>query len=199
MNHATPVLSILIPSVPNRLHKTVELFEFLSAQISAISPNPLVEILALTDNKFRTIGEKRQSLVETSIGTHIAFVDDDDKISENYVFQIVHALKSDPDVVTFEQLAFLKGHGSAIIDFDLRHQFDEPWQPSATVRRRPWHLCAWRRSIAIQCHFTSKNYGEDADWVNQANFLASTQIHIPKILHEYHWNQSTSEAPCPLD
>lgn len=197
MNHATPILSILIASVPTRLLQLAELFAKLSAQIAAISPPPLVEILAFTDNKFRTVGEKRQALVDISTGTHLASVDDDDDIADTYIAEIVSALRSDPDVVTFDQLATLTGTGVGIVSFDLTHEFDEQWQPSHIVRRRPWHPCAWRRTIAVQCKFSSKNYGEDADWVDQANLLARTQIHIPKILHYYRHDPTLTEAPNP--
>jgi len=197
MNHATPLLSILIASVPDRLPQLAELIAKLSAQIAAISPPPLVEILAFTDNKFRTIGEKRQALVDISTGTHVAAIDDDDDIADTYIHDITSALRSDPDVVTFDQLATLVGQGVAIVAFDLRHEFDEQWQPSETIRRRPWHPCAWRRSIADQCKFSSKNYGEDADWVDQANHLARTQVHIPKILHHYRHDPTLTAAPAP--
>jgi hypothetical protein len=197
MNHATPLLSILIASVPDRLPQLAELIAKLSAQIAAISPPPLVEILAFTDNKFRTIGEKRQALVDISTGTHVAAIDDDDDIADTYIHDITSALRSDPDVVTFDQLATLVGQGVAIVAFDLRHEFDEQWQPSETIRRRPWHPCAWRRTIADQCKFSSKNYGVDADWVDQANHLARTQVHIPKILHHYRHDPTLTAAPAP--
>ena len=197
MNHATPILSILIASVPTRLPELADLIAHLSSQIAALSPPPLVEILAFTDNKFRTVGEKRQALVDISTGTHVASVDDDDDIADTYIAEIVSALRSDPDVVTFDQLATLTGTGVGIVSFDLTHEFDEQWQPSQIVRRRPWHPCAWRRTIATQCKFSSKNYGEDADWVDQANFLARTQIHIPKILYFYVYDPTLTEAPNP--
>jgi len=197
MNHATPLLSILIASVPDRLAQLAELIAKLSAQIAAISPPPLVEILAFTDNKFRTIGEKRQALVDIATGTHIVFIDDDDTVADTYISEIVSALRSDPDVVTFQQLATLVGQGVAIVDFDLRHQADEVWQPSQTIKRRPWHKCPWRRSLANQCTFPSKNYREDVDWANQINGIASTQIHIPKILYYYVWNAQTTSTPAP--
>jgi hypothetical protein len=197
MNHATPLLSILIASVPARLPQLAELIANLSAQIAAISPPPLVEILAFTDNKFRTIGEKRQALVDISTGTHLVFIDDDDTVADTYISEIVSALRSDPDVVTFEQLATLIGKGVAIVSFDLRHEEDEVWQPSKTIKKRPWHKCPWRRTLATQCIFPAKNYGEDCDWANQINQLARTQIHIPKILYYYTHDPNYTTAPDP--
>jgi glycosyltransferase involved in cell wall biosynthesis len=197
MNHATPILSILIASVPTRLRQLEELFAKLSDQIAAISPPPLVEILAFTDNKFRTVGDKRQALVDISTGTHVVFIDDDDDIADTYIAEIVAALRSDPDVVTFEQLATLIGKGVAIVSFDLRHEVDEVWQPSKTIKRRPWHKCPWRRTLATQCIFPAKNYREDVDWADQINLLARTQIHIPKILYFYVHDPTLTEAPNP--
>jgi hypothetical protein len=197
MNHATPLLSILIVSVPSRLHQLADLIAHLSSQIAAISPPPLVEILAFTDNKFRTIGEKRQALVDISTGTHLVFIDDDDTVADTYISEIVSALRSNPDVVTFEQLATLIGKGVAIVSFDLRHTEDEVWQPSKTIKRRPWHKCPWRRTLATQCTFSAKNYREDVDWADQINLLARTQIHIPKILYFYVYDPKSTTAPAP--
>jgi glycosyltransferase involved in cell wall biosynthesis len=48
-----------------------------------------VEHLILMDNKRRTVGEKRDALLRAAKGNYVAFVDDDDFISPDYVSLIL--------------------------------------------------------------------------------------------------------------
>ena len=48
----TPLLSVLIPSIPSRLRTASHLFDMLAAYSDGLS----VELLMLTDNKQRSIG-----------------------------------------------------------------------------------------------------------------------------------------------
>jgi hypothetical protein len=198
-------LSILTPSVPSRLKQLAELerkSSWQAAQYCAWNRyfDPLVEHLILTDNKQRRVGAKRQDLINLARGEYVAFVDDDDDISDHYVAKILEAIERAPDVVTFQQGCTV-GTESVVhkgtVHFDLNHRIDEPFQPGGITKRRPWHICAWRRSLATQCVFPEINYGEDRIWVDQIVPLAKTQVHIPEILHYYRHSPTTTEAPPP--
>ena len=181
-----PILSILIPSVPSRLWRVNQLIAKLD--------HPQVEVLAFTDNKKRSVGAKRQALLEIARGDYVAFCDDDDTVADEYLAEILPRCESGPDVVTFEQDAEINGvHGRII--FDAACRVDEPWKAGGTARRRPWHVCAWRRSLAMEGVFKFCNYGEDAAWVAQVAPLAKTTLHIPKVLHYYRHSTETTEAP----
>lgn len=183
-----PLLSILIPSVHSRLDMTAALLGKLD--------HPQVEVLAFTDNKRRSVGAKRQGLLDLARGEYVAFVDDDDDISEDYLSELLPRLTSGADVVTFEQDATVNGETGRIV-FDATCPIDEPWQAAKTARRRPWHVCAWRRALAVQGVFTEINYGEDRAWVDQVAPLARNHLHIPKVLHFYRHDEKTTEAPAP--
>jgi len=71
-------LSILIPSIPTRFGRAKALYE----KILALVGDKDIEILMLTDNKKRTIGEKREALKNASNGKYFMFVDDDDDLLE---------------------------------------------------------------------------------------------------------------------
>jgi len=79
------LLSILTPAVPSRLGALDALCSELAAQIGELP----VEHLVLLDNKRRTVGEKRDSLLRIARGDFVAFVDDDDKVSGDYVQAIL--------------------------------------------------------------------------------------------------------------
>ncbi|MDD5351101.1 MAG: glycosyltransferase family A protein [Chthoniobacteraceae bacterium] len=209
------LLSILTPAVPSRLEQIGKLCRELARQIGALP----VEHLVLLDNKRRTIGEKRDALLRLAHGDYVAFVDDDDWIRPDYISSLVSAvsgLKSSvptsasepttpdsrlqttdfPDVITFEQLSVIDGVPGQI-SFRLGNP-NEPFRPAHVTRRNAWHVCAWRRTLAICSSFPASNYGED--WAYAAKLCAIpglTTVHIPRILHEYHHSAETTEAPPP--
>ncbi len=186
------LLSILTPAVPKRMLKLAELCEELQRQIGVFP----VEHLALLDNKKRTVGEKRDALLRAARGKYVAFVDDDDWVSPNYVAEIMGAVASDPDVITFRQVAKVNG-AESVIEFRLGHP-NEPFTPNGITKRNAWHVCAWRRSLAICSSFPSSNYGED--WAFAARLCALPGLreeHVPKALHLYNHSSETTEAPPP--
>ena len=44
------------------------------------------------DNKKRSVGEKRQDLLNLAKGQYLVFIDDDDRISDDYISSIIQAM-----------------------------------------------------------------------------------------------------------
>lgn len=187
-----PLLSILIPSIPSRLAQLGELLTKLQSQIG----EQPVEVLALTDNRIRSVGLKRQALLDIATGRYVAFCDDDDDVSDNYIEALCAGCLRNRDIVSFRQRAVINGV-EGFIDFSLRNKADESWRAGETVRRRPWHVCAWRAEIAREGIFTDKMFGEDADWTDQVVPLAKSESHIDDCLHTYRYDKDLSAAPPP--
>lgn len=61
------LLSILIPSIPHRIDKMKRLFERLQEQIG----DKNIEVLSFLDNKKRSIGLKRDALVQLARGSTV--------------------------------------------------------------------------------------------------------------------------------
>ena len=78
-------LSILILSIPSRNAKMIDLFNKVQAQVGALNERQSVEILVLMDNCSKSIADKRNDLLKASRGKYIAFLDDDDDVSEVYI------------------------------------------------------------------------------------------------------------------
>jgi len=195
-----PLLSILTPAIPERLNKLHRLGELLEPQLSAFPHS--VEWLALVDPRGqRTIGEKRDELVQLARGQFIAFVDDDDFVQPHYVASLVEAISeivanSEPvDVVTFRQEAIWCGLRSEV-RFNLRAG-NEAFQPGGVTQRAAWHVCAWRSTLAKRFHFEASNYGEDWGWARHLNLDARSERHIPDTLHTYVHDPIISAAPAP--
>jgi glycosyltransferase involved in cell wall biosynthesis len=194
------LLSILTASIPERALKLALLSEKLAEQIGDLP----VEHLVFLDNRRRSIGGKRDALLRIARGTFIAYVDDDDTVSPDYVEALVAAIKiaikttmenKQVDVITFAQFARVDEAHAKIV-FGLRQQ-NQPFIPDTEVQRAAWHVCAWRRSVAILSHFPESNYGEDWAFAEPLNRIARASIHLDKVLHYYRFNSATTAAPYP--
>jgi hypothetical protein len=146
------------------------------------------------DNLRRTIGEKRDALLRAAKGNYIAFVDDDDSVSADYVESLLAAMATGPDVITFQQNAVINGVQGQI-EFGLGNP-NEPFKPDGRAKRNAWHVCAWRRSLAILSSFPAINYGEDWQFAEKLCGLKGLRsIHIPRVLHYYSYSDETTLAP----
>jgi glycosyltransferase involved in cell wall biosynthesis len=185
------ILSILTPAVPSRMAQLAKLCDELARQIGGLA----VEHLTLLDNKRRTVGEKRDALLRAARGAYVAFVDDDDWISPDYVAELVKAAKEGPDVITFNQHCTVNA-----VQFEVQFKLGNPNEAPngvSTIKRNAWHVCAWRRTLAIQSRFPANSFGEDWAFAEPLCRIAKTEIHIQKVLHFYRHSAETTEAPAP--
>lgn len=181
-------LSILVPTVTTRIDQREKLLAKLCAQ-AAGKP---VEILSLIDNRQRSIGMKRQALLDIARGEYIAFCDDDDDISDDYISSLLAEIEVGADCITFEQHTVWNDAHSHIV-FGLNNK-DEELKHGGTTLRGPWHVCAWRREKVAGCLFLDANWGEDFIWSIQARRKVHDATHIPRVLHFYTHTDTASLA-----
>ena len=185
--------SILIPSIPERYHTAQGLlFSLLESQ--SIARMQDVELLVLMDNKRRSVGAKRNALLEMAQGEYVSFIDDDDEVATDYVQKIYRLIaktrkeETPADVICFPQRATLVKQGVVHeCSYSLAH-----WKDREPDKRRqlaptdkpntlawsgpPAHTMVWRREIAQSAKFPEKNFGEDVDWVDAVCEKAKTEI-----------------------
>lgn len=191
-----PLLSILTPTVftPERIAACTRLREEVERQIEREGVEGRVEHLVLGDNRARSIGLKRQALVQSARGQFVAFCDDDDFILPDYLHHIMKVIQAGSvDVVTFRQEAIVNEQSSTVI-FRLG-QGDGPFVPGGETLRDAWHVCAWRRALIGECRFPDRNYGEDQSWSVQARARVRREVHIPHVLHRYEHSTAGTLAP----
>jgi len=187
------ILSILTPAVPSRFSRLEKLCSEVERQIGSLP----VEHLVLLDNKKRTVGAKRDALLRAARGQYVAFVDDDDAITPDYVESLVKAAGSNPDVITFKQHCSVNGQ-IGTVEFKLGNP-NEGFKPGGITKRNAWHVCAWRRALATMSHFTDKNYGEDWDFAAPLCAIPNLhEVHLDMTLHHYIHSLATTEAPPPV-
>lgn len=194
LNSNLPYLSILTPSIPSRIGTSLKkLIDKIDQQIKQHNLEKKVEHLILVDNKVRTVGRKRDNLVQSAVGQFVAFVDDDDDISNDYVIELVNAIKDNPDVdvITFKQHCFIEDNPKSVVVFGLQNE-NESYLPNTIFKRKPYHVCAWNRRLAQKYRVPSNNICEDFGWVSQLWREAKTEFFIDKPLHAYIHNEANT-------
>lgn len=87
-------LSILIPVLlPRDQESYGRLVEALQRQYSGLD----VEVWTDKDYGEKSIGEKRNSLLEKANGRYVCFIDADDEVSDKYIPTILKAIETNPD------------------------------------------------------------------------------------------------------
>jgi hypothetical protein len=179
-----PQLSILIPSVPSRTSKMIALMDKLQILIG----DKNIEILCLIDNKTKSIGEKRDNLVQASTGKYIVFLDDDDDITHlNSVYSATHF---NFDVITFKSQRINADGSISTRTRNLKLSMDTKSNENeleSDFQTRLLHNCAWHNKFK-KFHFPFVNEGEDIGWEKQFQNLVQTEYFVNEVIYKYNAN-----------
>ena len=185
-----PKFSILILTLHSRISMFDTLLEELTSQINKYDGK--CEILWELDNGERTTGEKRNSLLDRASGEYVAFFDDDDWPSPNYVSSIMTAIKSKPDCCSLLGEMTTNGMNPEIFEHSLRYN---EWRTNSgspvKYERNPNHINTVKASIAKTIKFPAINHGEDRSWSDKlaASGLLKTEATIPNVIYYYQYIQ----------
>lgn len=178
----------MIPTIPKRK----ELFEKLWVELlkQKAPYDEEVELISW-DAERPTIGAKRNALLGWAKGKFVAFIDDDDRVSANYIDLIMEGIKKDVDCCSLKGVITTDGKMPEVFEHSLRYK---EWRTVPAVElkdvkheRNPNHLNCIRASIAKQFKFPETNYGEDHDWskrVHQSGLLI-TEHYIDQVIYYY--------------
>jgi SAM-dependent methyltransferase len=180
-------LSILICSLLERNETFLKkLIENINLQII----NKPVEILILTDNANRPVGTKRNDLLKLAKGKYVSFIDDDDRISNDYVDLILNEInKWESDVIVFDAEITFNGYNPKLVKYGREYNYCE--KPEAYYRH-PNHLMVHKKVNIVE-YFKDIKTGEDDEWALRMLPRIVTQSRINKILYYYDFNTSTKK------
>ena len=195
--------SILMLSIPERIESMQAAMKHLQEQANATGQGKAVEILVLLDNRSKSISEKRNDLLNMARRKYIAFLDDDDAVSKDYMEKILKAIdENDVDCISFNQWCSLDGEPMDV-EFGIGNPHGQLWRDEdgflGNIKRPPYHMCLWRRDLAITEEFRPM-YGangqssEDIDWLMRLYPKIQTEHHIPDALHGYIYNSKTTAS-----
>lgn len=191
-------LSVLVPSVSSRRETFApKIMDQLFGQHEALSPEDQtrVEILMLTDAKGVTLGTKRNDMVRLARGAYVAFVDDDDRVTPDYLSSLLEATERGDDVITF--LASVTTNGGRPMVCRYSMAFDEDKNTSKEYHRIPNHLSAVRRELALRTPFPELGKSEDSEYAKQLKPLLRSEYHIDRTLYHYDFDTRTTETQKP--
>lgn len=176
------ILCILICHLPERHKQLRRLLNVLEPQINKFKDHVFYRV----NDQGRSVptGTKRNQLIEQTESDYFCFIDDDDAISEHYLDNIMNALQSNPDVVTFNGYMTTNGTTRRNFTIKLGSRYEER---NGHYYRFPNHLCVFRREKVRHIKFPDIHIGEDYAWAKMINDrrILHNEIHINADLYHY--------------
>lgn len=188
-------LSILVCSVHTRYDNFLlkiegQLFDQLKALPEADQER--VEVIVLTDNKQMMLGHKRNTMIDIAQGKYIAFVDDDDRIADDYIAELLKATDTDKDAIVFTAEVSLNGEPAKPCYYSKAHRRD--YNKSNAYYRIPNHICCVKKAVSLKSSFPNILYGEDAGYGKILLPHIKSEHVIDKVLYYYDYNADTTET-----
>jgi hypothetical protein len=189
-----PIWSILICTLKSRHSKFYELYKHLLKQINDLGMQDKIEILFCSDDKNITVGKKRNILLENAKGDYVAFADDDDWLSDDYVARIYEALLNKPDCVSLVGEITFDGKDPHLFIHSLR--YNSWYEENGVYYRFPNHLNPIKRSIATQFKYPEINCSEDYQWAEKVfnSGLLKNEVYLDEPYYFYRFNSKETET-----
>ena len=189
INSINPVFSILICTIESRKEQLDRLIAFLQPQLT-----PQVEILINSDAGTKTVGQKRNELVDdcSPSSKFCAYIDDDDEVSPLYVSEILVAIKDTPDCVGIEGIVNFDGNYRGTLIHSLKAG---KWRTEGErAFRTPNHLNPIRTDLVKLVRFREINAGEDSDFCFRILPHLKKEVHIPEPIYTYNFSHTESQT-----
>ena len=156
-----------------------------------------VEVMVNVDDGDKSVGQKRNEVVENASGKFICFVDDDDGIDEEYVKSIVDVIENneDLDCIGFSGMYYTNGQPKMI--FKHANSYGGHYKDSSGVQHRPVnHLNPVRTEIARKVKFPEKNFGEDSEYCDKLfdMGLLKNEVVLDKVMYHYYWSNEITRT-----
>ena len=145
----------------------------------------------------RSIGAKRQGLLEQARGDYVVSIDDDDLVPGDYVQKIQTAIMRNPaDCITYRGAMSTNGVYEAESVYSLAHSKPETvYVDGAKVYlRTPLHVTPIRRDIALAAGFPNMNHGEDQQFASRVLPLLKSQEYLDEVLYYYLYRTAEQRA-----
>jgi glycosyltransferase involved in cell wall biosynthesis len=186
------LLSVLIPSLPERLPKLAELLACLEAQA-----DPRMEVIVLTDNRSRHLGTKRNLMMQMAQGAYLCHIDDDEILAPDFFATLVPELIHGVDLVAYDAGVSLNGSPEFRVRTILGAACEQPSHlPGgrySDIVRPPWHWCLWRSDFARRFKFPDHHDGaEDWFWLRQALPAVQTHRKVDRVLFHHRFDERSS-------
>ena len=181
------ILSLLIPTLDARRGLFAALHAALTEQICEGGWDSEVEILSLADSGDHSVGWKRNQLIARASGLFVAFIDDDDTVSADYVSRISTTIRENPDIDCIGIRGQITFRGRHPREFIHSVRYPDYFSVRHTYFRPPYHLNPIRREIAARYRFPDVSYSEDIDWAMQMqrDGALRSEVFLDAVVYHY--------------
>lgn len=189
-------LSILMCTLPQPF-RDGDFLKDIAEKITLQVRGRSVQFLYLGDNKSMTVGEKRNHLMNIAKGQRIAFVDDDDQVTDDYVDKLLEYCELDFDCVGIGVKFTKDGLNESIYDYSFKKNINtrDPKRGGMRVYgRMPNHLCLWKKEIAMRCKFPDLNIGEDHLWAEDQILKGYSFFKTDPIIYHYDFRPGNTQT-----
>lgn len=143
-----------------------------------------VDVL-IDDDTTCSIGVKRNNLLQRVITDYVCFIDDDDRISNEYLQLVLTGIDTDPDCCSLNGIITTDGANPKPFKHSI--EYKEMYERDGVYYRPPNHLNVVRSSIAKQMVFPDWQRSEDSNYCFQLrdSGLLKVEYKIEPILYYY--------------
>ena len=151
--------SVLVPTIPGREQSLESLLGGIREKVARLAPHLRVEYCVNFDRREKSVGRKREELLQGAQGKYMSFIDDDDQITDAYVEDLRATIAGEFHVMR------LRGQ---IQQYTFTHSTEisltSPMAIGDVFVRPPNHLNPMMTDVAKFIHFGDAVRGEDLDW-----------------------------------
>jgi len=190
------LLTIGILTLPQRKEKLNNLLNILQ-KTCPVTFSHRIEIVISEDNKEKSVGTKRNEILDKAKGKYVCFIDDDDIVSKWYLSEILNVLDTDLyDGVGFWGIYYVSGN--PVMEFNHSNANGGHFKKDGKQHRPLNHLNPVRTEFARQIKFPEKNFAEDADYCDrllESKLIKSEyNFNIDKVMYHYLFDPNTTET-----
>jgi hypothetical protein len=189
--------SVLIPTIPGREESLERLLAGIREKVARLAPHLRVEYCINFDRREKSVGVKREELVQGATGKYLAFIDDDDEITDAYIEDLRSTIAGEFHVMR------LRGQ---IQQYTFTHSTEitlaSPMAAGEVFLRPPNHLNPMMTDVAKLVHFKDATRGEDLEWTIQLakrGFLETEYRSDPSRIHYLYQMGDRKVDPASLE
>jgi len=151
--------SILIPTLVERTETFNRLMISIQEKHKRICPELKIEFCISCDNREKSIGIKRQELLQDAKGKYMSFIDDDDDVTDAYFEDALACIRGG------FQVCRLRGQmAQYTFTHSLENTLTSPLAKGGVFLRPPNHLNILLADVGKLVPFKDAKQGEDLDW-----------------------------------
>lgn len=154
-----------------------------------------IEIYVVSDDGTRTVGDKRNEVLEKAKGKYVSFIDDDDLVSATYLHKICLKLdKGIYDGIGFWGMYYVSEKPTMM--FNHANENKGHFKKDGKQYRPLNHLNPVLTTYARQIKFPDKNYAEDTDYCDRLlkSGLLKSEFNFDEVMYHYLFNPKTTET-----